>query len=44
MKEKQGATIVDRTTAKYVYGEGVRVVWLLTREAWLAHRAKSANA
>ena len=44
VKEKQGATIVDRTTAKYVYGEGVRVVWLLTREAWLAHRAKSANA
>jgi [ribosomal protein S5]-alanine N-acetyltransferase len=44
VKEKQGATIVDRATARYVYGEGVRVVWLLTREAWLAHRAESASA
>lgn len=43
VKEKQGATIVDRTTAKYVYGAGGRVVWLLTREAWVKHRAESAE-
>ena len=42
VKEKQGATIVDRTPGKYVYGDGVRVVWLLTREAWIAHRAERA--
>jgi [ribosomal protein S5]-alanine N-acetyltransferase len=44
VKERQGATIVERTPAKYVYGEGVRVVWLLTREAWVAHRAKPVGA
>ena len=38
VKEKQGATIIDRTTRGYVYGQGVKVTWLLTREAWLAHR------
>jgi ribosomal-protein-alanine N-acetyltransferase len=43
VKEKQGATIVDRTPCKYVYGDGVRVTWLLTREAWLAHRAKGGG-
>jgi ribosomal-protein-alanine N-acetyltransferase len=35
VKEKQGATIVARSPRAYVYGEGVRVTWLLTREAWL---------
>jgi RimJ/RimL family protein N-acetyltransferase len=39
VKEKQGATIVQRTPRRYVYGEGVKVTWLLTREAWLAHKA-----
>jgi RimJ/RimL family protein N-acetyltransferase len=43
VKEKQGATIVDRTPCRYVYGEGVRITWLLTREAWLAHRAKAGG-
>ena len=38
VKEKQGATIVDRTPRRYVYGEGTKVTWLLTREAWLARR------
>jgi RimJ/RimL family protein N-acetyltransferase len=38
VKEKQGATIVDRTPRRYVYGDGVKVTWLLTREAWLKHR------
>jgi len=36
VKEKQGATIVERTPRGYVYGQGVKVTWLLTREAWLA--------
>ena len=38
VKEKQGATIVDRTPRRYVYGEGTAVTWLLTREVWLARR------
>jgi [ribosomal protein S5]-alanine N-acetyltransferase len=38
VKEKQGATLIDRTTRGYVYGQGVKVTWLLTREAWLAHK------
>jgi RimJ/RimL family protein N-acetyltransferase len=41
IKEKQGARLVDRTPANYVSGPGVRVTWLLTREAWLARRAKA---
>jgi len=39
VKEKQGATLIDRTTRGYVYGEGTKVTWLLTREAWLAHKS-----
>ena len=39
IKEKQGARLVERTSAHYVSGEGTRVVWLLTREDWLARRA-----
>ena len=42
VKEKQGAVIVDRTHRRYVYGDGVRVTWLLTREAWLAHRPQAS--
>lgn len=39
IKEKQGARLVDREPFRYVSGEGTRLVWLLTREAWLArHR------
>jgi RimJ/RimL family protein N-acetyltransferase len=38
VKEKQGARIIDRVPARYVSGEGTRVVWLLEREAWLARR------
>ena len=36
VKEKQGAQIIGRTPRRYVYGDGVRVIWLLTREAWLS--------
>jgi ribosomal-protein-alanine N-acetyltransferase len=39
VKEKQGATEVDRTPRRYVYGDGVKVTWLLTRDAWLAHKS-----
>ncbi|HEY2356685.1 MAG TPA: GNAT family N-acetyltransferase [Phenylobacterium sp.] len=36
VKEKQGATVIDRTARDYVSGPGTKVTWLLTREAWLA--------
>jgi ribosomal-protein-alanine N-acetyltransferase len=38
IKEKQGARIVDRVPTRLVSGEMMSVVWLLTREDWLAHR------
>lgn len=43
VKEKQGARIVDRVPAKWVSGEGMKVVWLLTREDWLAHRREACH-
>ena len=39
VKEKQGATLIDRTPRGYVSGPGTKVTWLLTREAWLARNA-----
>ncbi len=39
IKEKQGARLVDRETVRYVGGEGLRMVWLLERMAWLARQA-----
>lgn len=38
VKEKQGAKLIDVTTAAYVSGEHQRVTWLLTQEAWAARR------
>ncbi len=38
VKEKQGARIITRVPARYVSGEGTRVVWLLERDDWLEHR------
>jgi ribosomal-protein-alanine N-acetyltransferase len=38
VKEKQGATIFERTPRGYVSGPGIKVTWLLTREAWLARK------
>jgi [ribosomal protein S5]-alanine N-acetyltransferase len=38
IKEKQGARLVDREPSRYVSGEGMRMVWLLKREDWLARR------
>jgi [ribosomal protein S5]-alanine N-acetyltransferase len=44
VKEKQGAMLIDRTPARYVSGEGVRVTWLLRREPWLARHGLSTHA
>jgi hypothetical protein len=41
IKEKQGARLIDRKPSRYVSGEGTRMVWLLTREDWLARRPRS---
>ncbi len=41
VKEKQGARIIDRVPARYVSGEGMRVVWVLEREGWLARQGRS---
>ena len=38
IKEKQGALIVDRSPAAFLSGPGVKVTWLLTRDAWLTRR------
>lgn len=38
VKEKQGAQQIARTPSTYVSGPGQRVIWLLTREVWLARR------
>ncbi len=38
IKQKQGARVVDRAPSKFVSGDMMSVVWLLTREDWLAHR------
>jgi RimJ/RimL family protein N-acetyltransferase len=38
VKEKQGALLIGRAPKRYVYGEGIGVIWLLTREAWIARR------
>lgn len=42
IKEKQGARLIDREPCRYVGGEAMRMVWLLEREDWLAHRAATA--
>jgi RimJ/RimL family protein N-acetyltransferase len=43
IKEKQGARIMDRVAdAAWVSGPGAKVVWLLTREDWLARRSRGA--
>jgi len=40
IKEKQGAKLIDRVPGQYVSGDGVKEVWLLTREAWLARHPR----
>jgi ribosomal-protein-alanine N-acetyltransferase len=39
VKEKQGAIEIAREPFAYVSGEGIRQIWLLTREAWLGREA-----
>jgi RimJ/RimL family protein N-acetyltransferase len=39
IKEKQGARLVERGVKLYVSGEGVQLVWLLERDAWLSRRS-----
>ncbi len=39
IKEKQGAQLIDRMPFHFVCGEGMRMVWLLRREDWLARRS-----
>jgi ribosomal-protein-alanine N-acetyltransferase len=40
VKEKQGASVIERTPRGYVSGPGTKVTWILTREAWIAHRGR----
>jgi len=39
IKEKQGALLVDSVPGRWVGGEGDKIIWLLTRNAWFARRA-----
>jgi ribosomal-protein-alanine N-acetyltransferase len=43
IKEKQGAIIVDRVPGRWVSGQGMKVIWLLTRNAWVARRAAETS-
>lgn len=43
IKEKQGAVVIDRSPADFFSGPGVKVTWLLTREAWLARRSEGGR-
>lgn len=38
IKEKEGAQLVDLIMGRYVGGETSQMVWLLTRDTWLARR------
>jgi len=38
IKEKQGARLVEELPGRWVGGEGLKQVWLLRREEWLAQR------
>ena len=43
VKEKQGAVIIGYAPLDTVQGPTQRVVWRLTRETWLAHRAATTT-
>jgi ribosomal-protein-alanine N-acetyltransferase len=43
IKEKQGAIVVDRVPGRWIAGEGMKVIWLLTRNAWLARRTNETR-
>ena len=38
IKDKQGVRLIDRAPFRFIDGEGMRMVWLLRREDWLARR------
>jgi RimJ/RimL family protein N-acetyltransferase len=38
IKQKQGAVLVDREPCRSIEGDGIREIWLLKREDWLARR------
>ncbi len=42
IKERQGAQLFDLQIGRYVGGEATRMVWLLTRQAWIARQASMA--
>ncbi len=44
IKERQGAQLVDLKLGRYVGGEATHMVWLLTRQAWLARQPESVAA
>jgi [ribosomal protein S5]-alanine N-acetyltransferase len=43
VKEKQGARPIDRTTRRFISGEGPAEVWLLSRDDWIARQAQRDN-
>ncbi len=42
IKEKQGAVLVDREPCRSVAGAGIRQIWRLDRETWLARQSPFA--
>lgn len=43
IKEKQGATLVERIPWTFVGGPNVKEIWLLERDAWIKHRERSTD-
>ena len=43
IKDKQGATLVERVPWMFVGGPNVKEIWLLEREAWMKHRVAKAD-
>ena len=43
IKEKQGAQLVDLLIGQYVGGKASQMVWLLSREAWMARQPARAQ-
>lgn len=41
VQEKQGGPLIIRDTSRYVSGEGVRMVWIIERDAWLARNGST---
>ena len=43
IKEKQGATLVERVPWTFVGGPNVKEIWLLERDVWISHREAKAG-